>query len=284
MNRILVIFIIIAAVTAIQGGSAVYIRDWDQCRWTNAQGDVRLNSVVFNNTTVHYPQIDIPFEAKITQIGTFHWLGGFGTPSTGNISLRLVQPNSGSNIWLANNDYGPWKTQGQSVMGVPNAWWWAFPDKLVTPGLYEIVCEEPGELSWTVTEGSYPAGAAAVDFKRTYDEESYVYVIRVEGPDELEACGRKENLSVYWGGHPDLPLRLELRVIPDEKGVSLGKHPPDLVVDEPGMPVIWESALSCCGYSNQDKLTKFELVLYDDNGIESDPYPFSVICKSAFHY
>ena len=172
-DYIMVCSIIILLVITSNIGSSAQIEDWSTCAWTNAHGEIRLHALISNNNYSNYPQIYFSDPAKITQIGTFHWLYGYGTPSNGTVGLfRVVDgmPQE-DNVLLPESDlfpknrYGPWKTQRQNnINGVPYAWRWAFPNQIIVPGVYMIMCDKVSELTWAVTEESYPAGAAAVEY------------------------------------------------------------------------------------------------------------------------
>jgi len=70
---------------------------------------------------------------RITQIMTYHWNNGRGSPA-GTIALR-----SGSG-----ETYGPWRTVGLPGQGgVPSAYWVALPDITVPPGTYTVIDSNP---------------------------------------------------------------------------------------------------------------------------------------------
>lgn len=96
------------------------------------------------------PSFEVPSPHTITAIMTYHWNDGSGS-TPGTISLRAADGTT----------YGPWQAEGKEGQGgVPNAYWWAYPNEAIPPGTYTVVDSEPN--TWAQNEDTGGRGVAWV--------------------------------------------------------------------------------------------------------------------------
>lgn len=112
-----------------------------------AVGYVVESEVIFDNNNIHgvssNPTADTVFTIAgsytITYLQTYHWNGGAGTASPGQISL---QHSDGTT-------YGPYTALGQEGYGgASNAYWYIQPEVTIKPGTYRVIDSDPSTWSY----------------------------------------------------------------------------------------------------------------------------------------
>lgn len=115
-------------------------------------------SVIFNNGNIdgvlNNPTAPTTFTIRhfyrITNIMTYHWNDGYGQPG-GTIALILQNGVI----------YGPWEvTTSPGQGGVPNAYWYAYPNVIIPPGNYTIADSSPD--TWAQNSASEGQGIAEI--------------------------------------------------------------------------------------------------------------------------
>jgi len=240
---------------------------WNDCSWTSANGKLITGIATID------PHITFTDPSNILQIGTNHWNEGRGTTQSGTISL----------IHEDGTIYGPWQTQGQSVYNISNTWWWAFPGVMIKPGNYTIMDSDKSTLS--ANNYSQNIGFASIEYnslkQAQFQASDRLVIERIDGPDTVVSCGKKENISIYWNGKPFYPLTLF--ILPP--GMDLKTYDWKNVVSQYSYgnfsyPLYVPEALSCCFVDNTT--IPYDLVLVNGNGIMSEPYHFSFNCPRYY--
>lgn len=100
---------------------------------------------VVNGPTA-FAKFTLKKKTVITKINTYHWNNGNGTPSPGQIGIRLQ---------------GSWQAKGLPGMyDTPNAEWWVYPNITLAPGTYTIT--DSDAATWSHNDGSNGVGHFAV--------------------------------------------------------------------------------------------------------------------------
>jgi len=87
----------------------------------------------------------------ITRVRNYHWNSSSGS-TPGRISLR----HSDGTV------YGPWQCSGSTGQGgVPNAYWWCYPNVTIKAGTYTVIDSEPA--TWSHNSGSNYSGFTYVE-------------------------------------------------------------------------------------------------------------------------
>jgi hypothetical protein len=132
------------------GGIVTPPQPWSPCPDPTSVFDNNNIDAVFNApaqpTTF---RLDRP--TIMTEILTYHWNDGSGTPRPGTVSLRDA----------SGTVYGPWTMVGRPGSGgAPNAYWVATPNAIVPAGAYTVEDSDPG--TWARNRQSGEAGMTQI--------------------------------------------------------------------------------------------------------------------------
>jgi hypothetical protein len=83
------------------------------------------------------PTFDLDSPYLVTAVMTYHWNDGTGAVP-GEIGLRAGD----------GTEYGPWQAVGaEGQGGVPDAYWWVYPQQQLPAGTYTVVDSDPATWS-----------------------------------------------------------------------------------------------------------------------------------------
>ncbi|UCG15422.1 MAG: choice-of-anchor C family protein [Phycisphaerales bacterium] len=108
------------------------------------------------------------------------------------------------------------------------------------------------------------------------DEGGSFEITSVSWPSSVESGGDRGDLTVYWSGDPVFPVEIVYRLA----GVcpsGFTCETPTMTFSDETSPLVFPDAVYCYG-ATTDVFFDYEVVMIDDRGVESDPYPASFTC------
>ena len=109
------------------------------------------------------------------------------------------------------------------------------------------------------------------------DEGGSFEITSVSWPTSVESGGDRGDLTVYWSGDPVFPVEIVYRLA----GVcpsGFTCETPTMTFSDETSPLVFPDAVYCYG-ATTDVFFDYEVVMIDDRGVESDPYPASFTCE-----
>jgi len=115
------------------------------------------------------------------------------------------------------------------------------------------------------------AGECVVEPQVSFEITDVVYwsMVLSDGPEA--------DLEISWSGNPVFPVEATYRPTTDGCPAGVSCATPTATITNEENPIIFSGAIWCTGVTENTELG-YEVVLTDDNGIATDPFPASFTC------